>query len=378
MPVKGSMITTDEFISKCKLIHGDKYIYDKTVYTGENNKIVIICPEHGEFEMRASAHAGKQKQGCKACAGRPEVTTEIFIAKSKDKFKSRFEYDKVKYINAITHVTITCPEHGDFSIIPNSHLHGNGGCKACSGRPDITNEQYIQRLKDKFGDDYDYSSVEYTGAFNEVSVICRQHGEFKKQAFRLPLSEGCPKCLQFTQDDFLAKAINTHGNLYDYTAVKYINTKEYITIICREHGPFEQTPNRHLDGRGCPACGVERNLLANRSPDDFCIVYYLKLLYKGHFFWKIGITTKSIDIRYKLLVKDDVIIADSQQISTTIQMALKIEHEFIRVFGAHLEYRGHILKNAKGGTECFSIDVLASKGMTLSEFIKNTENALLD
>lgn len=374
MPPKGSGITTAEFISKCKLTHGNKYIYDKTVYTGANNKIIIICPEHGEFEMRASAHTGKQKQGCKACGGRPDITTEIFIKKSKEKFKSRFQYDKVNYINAYTHVTITCPMHGDFSIIPNSHLYGNGGCKTCSGRPDITNEQYIQRLKDKFGDVYDYSLVNYTGAFNEVTIVCPTHGEFKKLASQALLSEGCPVCLKFTQDDFLAKAKSTHGNLYDYSAVKYINTKNYITIICREHGPFEQTPRGHLDGRGCPSCGVVSNLLANRSPDDSCIVYYLKISYKGHFFWKIGITTKTIDVRYKLLEKDHALIADSQQITTTVKMALKIEHEFIRVFGEHLEYRGHILKNAKGGTECFGIDVLASKNITLAEFSKEIDD----
>ena len=373
MPAKNSGITTAEFIEKCKLAHGDKYIYDKTIYNGANNKIIITCPEHGEFEIRASAHTSKQRQGCKACGGRPDVTTESFIEKSKKKFKLRFEYDKVNYINAVTPVTITCPMHGDFSIVPNSHLNGNGGCKTCSGRPDITTKQYIQRLKNKFGDIYDYSLVNYTGAFNEVSIICPIHGEFKKLASRALFSDGCPECLKFTQVDFLEKAKMTHGNLYDYSAVKYISTREYVTIICREHGHFEQTPNRHLAGRGCPACGVVSNILSNRSPDDSCIVYYLKISYNGHFFWKVGITTKGIGVRYKLLEKDNALIVESQQIFTTIQMALKIEHEFIKTFGKHLEYRGHILKNAKGGTECFGIDVLASEKMTLAEFSKGLE-----
>jgi len=42
-------MTTEEFIKKAKKVHGDKYDYSKSVYTGYNNKITIICPIHGEY-----------------------------------------------------------------------------------------------------------------------------------------------------------------------------------------------------------------------------------------------------------------------------------------------------------------------------------------
>ena len=60
-------LTNEEFITKCEIRHNYRYDYSKTVYKGANQKIIIICPEHGEFTQRASAHSGEQSQGCKEC-----------------------------------------------------------------------------------------------------------------------------------------------------------------------------------------------------------------------------------------------------------------------------------------------------------------------
>ena len=41
--------TTEEWIAKARLIHGDKYDYSKVVYVDSNTKVCIISPEYGEF-----------------------------------------------------------------------------------------------------------------------------------------------------------------------------------------------------------------------------------------------------------------------------------------------------------------------------------------
>lgn len=57
--------TTDDFIKEAKEKHGDKYDYSKTMYKASEDKVVIICPEHGEFEQTPSNHlSGK---GCPEC-----------------------------------------------------------------------------------------------------------------------------------------------------------------------------------------------------------------------------------------------------------------------------------------------------------------------
>lgn len=58
--------TYDEFVSKARSIHGDKYIYPKEEYrVGSKVKIGIICPIHGLFFQRPSAHL--YGQGCPHC-----------------------------------------------------------------------------------------------------------------------------------------------------------------------------------------------------------------------------------------------------------------------------------------------------------------------
>ena len=55
-------------------------------------------------------------------------------------------------------------------------------------------------------------------------------------------------------DDFIINANIKHKNKYEYSQMNYINAREKIKIICKEHGEFEQTPDSHLRGCGCPYC----------------------------------------------------------------------------------------------------------------------------
>lgn len=54
---------------------------------------------------------------------------------------------------------------------------------------------------------------------------------------------------------FIEKSNKIHNNKYDYSKVNYTGSKNKITIICSEHGEFEQRPNEHVRGRGCRKCG---------------------------------------------------------------------------------------------------------------------------
>jgi hypothetical protein len=45
---------------------------------------------------------------------------------------------------------------------------------------------------------------------------------------------------------------------YIYSSVIYKNVKTYVDIICVLHGIFQQTPQQHLKGNGCPKCAVEK------------------------------------------------------------------------------------------------------------------------
>lgn len=113
-----------EFIWKAIQIHGYKYNYSKVKYVNYSTKICIICPIHGEFWQTPSNHLNKRKYGCIKCGGNKNFTTEEFINKAKLIYGDKYDYSKVKYINAKTKVCIICPEHGEFWQEPRHHLCG--------------------------------------------------------------------------------------------------------------------------------------------------------------------------------------------------------------------------------------------------------------
>lgn len=59
----------------------------------------------------------------------------------------------------------------------------------------LTNEQFIKRAKEIHGDKYDYSKVEYKRSDEKVCIICPIHGEFwQRPSFHISYSNGCPIC----------------------------------------------------------------------------------------------------------------------------------------------------------------------------------------
>ena len=62
-----------------------------------------------------------------------------------------------------------------------------------------------------------------------------------------------------TKEEFIEKANKMHENNYLYNNVNYINNKTKVKIICKLHGIFEQRPDKHTQGQGCPECGKYKN-----------------------------------------------------------------------------------------------------------------------
>ncbi len=65
---------------------------------------------------------------------------------------------------------------------------------------------------------------------------------------------------RLTNDEFIAKAKEKHGDTYDYSKTFYVNTHIPVMIVCRKHGEFTQTPHNHLLGSGCPICAATKKM----------------------------------------------------------------------------------------------------------------------
>ena len=199
--------------------------------------------------------------------GRKATTTEEFIKRSKLKHGDKYDYSKTEYIESKTPTRITCPIHGEFEMEPRNHLRSDSGCDKCKSNVRLTNESFINKAREIHGDKYDYSKVNYVNKNSKLIIICPIHGEFEQVA-RCHTSDGCGCNLcgninignfsRDTLDGFINKAIKIHGDKYDYSLVNYNTQKDKVKIICPIHGEFEQRPSVHLNGNGCKKCSESK------------------------------------------------------------------------------------------------------------------------
>lgn len=87
----------DDVIAKCKEIHGDKFDYSKVEYKNMNEKITIICKNHGEFYVRPSNHI-YLKSGCpNCCISKNEKLIEEYLIQHNIKYEKQKSYDDCVY-----------------------------------------------------------------------------------------------------------------------------------------------------------------------------------------------------------------------------------------------------------------------------------------
>lgn len=132
----------------------------------------------------------------------------------------------------------------------------------------MTNDEFLKRLKDIFGDEYDFSKTVFVNWRTKVMATCTIHGDFLQLPGKLLYCKsGCGKCKglhisqakRSTQEDFLRRCAEVHGDEYDYSKAIYQGSDVKVEIICRKHGSFFQTPYTHIKkGCGCPMCRYER------------------------------------------------------------------------------------------------------------------------
>lgn len=126
-------LDNETFISKANVIHNNKYDYSKCIYKQTHKKVIITCPEHGDFEQVPSNHL--RGHGCKQCGEilsslNQRMTTTEFVSKAKIVHKDLYTYEAVHYEGIFKPVIIKCKKHGLFEQQPVVHLNG-GGCSKC-------------------------------------------------------------------------------------------------------------------------------------------------------------------------------------------------------------------------------------------------------
>lgn len=143
----------------------------------------------------------------------------------------------------------------------------------------LNREKFIEEAKKIHGDLYRYDEFVYVNKKTKGIIYCTKHNiKFEQAPFRHLMGRGCPICRYekasksktHTQEWFLEKVNDKHGDLYDYSKSVYVRSHEKVCIICHkkdkygvEHGEFWMTPENHLHKtypQGCPKCARERTV----------------------------------------------------------------------------------------------------------------------
>ena len=176
-----NIITTDlvlinKNISKLKKKYPN---YTFGSYVHFDKPLEVICPAHGTFYKTPHALLRPGENGCKLCNNNSDKRRNEFIKKAKEKHGDKFDYSKLDMNDR--KITIICKKHGEFKQEKRNHLIYDICCPKCvTKNMSISKDEFIKKAKEKFGNKYDYSKVNFVDMLTPVEIICKEHGPFMK------------------------------------------------------------------------------------------------------------------------------------------------------------------------------------------------------
>ncbi len=285
-------LTKEQWIEKCREIHGDKYDYTESEYINAKTKTKIKCKKHNiTFEITPDGH--RSGKGCPICryekaAEKMKTPVEGFIKKANEVHNGKYGYSKVEYVNNRTKVCIVCPTHGEFWQTPDKHILRGQGCPHCSGNAKRTTESFINDAKKVHGDRYDYSNVVYTGIHKPVCIVCPVHGEFYQAPNDHLRGQGCPHCKQSKIEKEVFDILTDSGVIfeaqYKYDESNQKNSLDFfipgmgIGIECQGEQHFKPVDFANKGDAWAEEL-FEKNLSRDKYKRTLCESKGIKLLY---------------------------------------------------------------------------------------------------
>lgn len=363
-----NVISQSQFIERCQERWGDKYDLSVTKYLAAKKHIYVICPKknHGKFRIETAENFSLGKSQCPKCQERQKLTFDRFLKLAKEVHPTGYEYQPIDNINYHDIIIIKCLSHGGFPQAVGSHLSGVG-CPDCANvvraaKMRKSKEAVIKSFRKIHGSAYDYSMMDYVNNETEITIVCKHHGEYNQLPTNHLSGKGCIQCgysevakkQSGNLENFLAEAFEVWGDMYDYSKTQYVSAKEHVIIVCKEHGEFEKTPDKHIRGQGCPGC-AEYGFDQTKS----ATLYYLKIDMGWNCspIYKIGITNRSVHMRFPSQEdRQKIHIIKTWEFQSGREAYLK-EQEILQQY-KHASYSGGNVLVGHGNTEMFQYDIL--------------------
>ena len=212
---------------------------------------------------------------------------------------------------------------------------------------------FIDKAIQIHGDIYDYSKVVYVNSSTKVVIICNKHGEFTQTPNGHICGRGCQVCAgnkKRTTEQFIQRAEEIHGTKYEYNNSVYTSLSNKVEIICKEHGKFIQHAGSHIKGSGCPSCAKY-----GFDPTKSAIVYYLRVSSDDKVLYKIGVTNSTVQERFQGRDITKITILEVWDYQLGLD-AYNHEQQILKQYKDY-KYIGEPLLSS-GNTELFTSDVL--------------------
>jgi len=207
-----------------------------------------------EYEVLPRMFLGGNR--CPKCAGHIKKTHEEFVREVFDLVGDEYEV-LGKYINAKTSVQMQHNKCGYvFEMRAGTFISG-ARCPKCGGKLQLTNDEFLGRLKNMYGDEYT-PLEEYKTTNTKIKMrhnICGH--EYLVQPAHIMRGVRCPNCcktVKRTHKEFVEMVSDLTGEEYIVLG-EYKNIKTKILMKHEKcgHEYFVQ-PNSFISGRRCPKC----------------------------------------------------------------------------------------------------------------------------
>jgi hypothetical protein len=277
-----------ELLSKARIVHSGRFDYSKVITLSTNEKVEIVCPDHGPFWQTLYDHAVKQTDCPKCAIAADRLSYEEFVSNAQALYGNRYDYSKVVLGTVASLVTITCKEHGDFVQRAASHLAGNK-CKKCFlDENKLSIDEFIKNAREVHGDSYDYGKVKYQGNKLPVEIICPTHGSFwQKPNAHVSSRAGCRFCYESKGEKAIEVALKKYGinHIREYRMVPHLFRYDFylpgLNIFIEFHGQQHYHPVAIFGGEEAFQQNQERDetkkLLVQASGAKLVVLTYLNL-----------------------------------------------------------------------------------------------------
>lgn len=237
--------TNEEYVNECKQLGIDLPIEE---YKGTKTKIKHKCSKCGNvYYQRPNHHLNGQ--GCPICGkGVQRKANDDYV---KQCINKGYDLPIEPYINSITPIKHKCKRGHIYKQTPGNHINKGQKCPYCVGNKRVTPQKHYQQCKDK---NLDFPIEPYVNARTKIKYKCKQGHIYEQTPYYHLNGGGCPYCYgnnKKTTKQYKDECIKLG---IDLPIEEYVNAKTPIKHKCREGHIYKQTPDKHLQGRGCPYC----------------------------------------------------------------------------------------------------------------------------